>query len=254
VDEIGMAGALRGAPVSMARCVSVPLEVPANAEIVIEGTITKGDERPEGPYAEFTGHATRILTRPVIRISAITHRNGAIHQGSYNGRPPHESLVMTSVPMEAEIKRLTPLPGIKEVNVTEEGCGAFICAVSCYKAYDGFANHLALGVLGTPSGRFIKILIIVDEDIDVFKPEDVQWALATRVQPHRDVQILNELTGILIDPSIDPADRASGYARTSKMIIDATRYKAKDFEPVARPLPKVMAEVEQNWAKYGIKL
>jgi 4-hydroxy-3-polyprenylbenzoate decarboxylase len=254
VDEIGMAGALRGAPVEMVRCVSVPLEVPATAEIVIEGTITKGDERPEGPYSEFTGHATRILTRPIIRISAITHRNGAIHHGSYNGRPPHESLVMTSVPMEAEIKRLTPLPGIKQVNVTEEGCGAFICVVSCHKAYEGMARQLALGVLGTPSGRFIKILIMVDDDIDVFRPEDVQWALATRVQPDRDVEILREMTGILIDPSVDPADRAAGWARTSKMIIDATRYKAKDFEPVARPMPKVMEEVERNWARYGIKL
>ena len=122
------------------------------------------------------------------------------------------------------------------------------------EARDLAANQLALGILGTPSGRFIKILIMVDEDIDVFRPEDVQWALATRVQPDRDVQILREMTGILIDPSIDPADRAAGWAKTSKMIIDATRYHAKDFEPVVRPKPDVMAMVEKNWASYGIKL
>jgi UbiD family decarboxylase len=254
VDEMGMAGALRGAPVELVPCVSVPLEVPATAEIVIEGTITEGDERPEGRYSEFTGHATRIFVRPVIRVTAITHRNGAIHQGSYNGRPPHESLVMTSVPMESEIKRLAPMPGIKQINVTEEGCGDFICAVSCEKPYEGYARQLGLGILGTPAARVIKILILCDTDVDVFNPADVQWALATRVQPHRDVEILRELTGSLLDPSIDPADRESGWARTSKMMIDATRYKAHDFEPVVRPHPTVMAEVEKNWEKYGIRI
>ena len=254
VDEMAMAGALRGAPVELVRCVSVPLEVPASAEIVIEGTITRGDMRAEGPYAEFTGYSTRVVERPVIRVSAITHRTGAIHQGSYNGAPPQESLVMTSIPMEAEIKRLTPLPGIKNVNVTEAGCGAFICVVSCEKAYEGFSRALALGVLGTPAGRFVKILIVVDDDIDVFSPSRVQWAIATRVQPHRDVEILHEMTGIIIDPSIDPSDRASGWARTSKMVIDATRYKAHDYEPVVRPQPQAMADVERNWDRYGIKL
>lgn len=253
VDEMGMAGALRGKPVEMVRCVSVPLEVPATAEIVIEGTITRGDMHPEGPYAEFTGYSTRVLDRPVIRVSAITHRNGAIHQGSYNGVPPQESLVMTSVPMEAEIKRLTPL-AMKDVHVTEEGCGAFTCVVSCEKPYEGYAKALALGVLGTPAGRLVKIVIVVDDDIDVFSPEKVQWAIATRVQPHRDVQILNDMMGIVLDPSIDPEDRATGWARTSKMVIDATRYKAHDFEPVVRPEPKAMAEVEKNWDRYGIKL
>jgi UbiD family decarboxylase len=254
VDEMAMAGALRGAPVEMVRCKTVPLEVPATAEIVIEGTITRGDMRAEGPYAEFTGHSTRVLERPVIRVSAITHRNNPIHLGTYNGVPPQESLVMTSVPMEAEIKRLTPLPGIKAVNVTEEGAGAFICVVSCEKAFEGHARALALGVLGTPAGRFVKILIMVDSDIDVFNPAKVQWALATRVQPHRDVEILHEMMGILLDPSIDAADREAGWARTSKMVIDATRYKAHDYEPVVRPLPEAMAAVERDWAKYGIKL
>ncbi|MBN9425474.1 MAG: UbiD family decarboxylase [Burkholderiales bacterium] len=253
VDEFGMAGALRGAPIELVRCKTIPLEVPATAEIVIEGTITRGDVLPEGPYAEFTGFSTRVLERPVIRISAITHRHGAINLGTYNGVPPQESLVMTSVPMEAEIKRLVPLPGIKQVNVTEEGCGAFICVVSCEKAYEGHAKAIALGVLGTPAGRFIKILVMVDANIDAFNPAQVQWAISTCVQPHRDVQILNDMMGIVLDPSIDAADRASGFARTSKMIIDATRYKAHDFEPIVRPEPQTMARVEREWAKYGLK-
>jgi 2,5-furandicarboxylate decarboxylase 1 len=253
-DELAVAGALRGNPLELVPCKTIPLEVPASAEIVIEGAIHPGELREEGPFGEFTGHyGGHKAPRPVIRVTAITYRNDPILQASYEGMQPNESGFLTAVPREAEIIRQVALPGIKKVNVTVPAGGALHAVVAVEKPYEGFGKYVGLAVLGSVAGRYIKRVIVVDADIDPFDPIQVEWAVATRVQANRDIEILKQLTGIVLDPSL-PKEEQWTTSRTSKMIIDATRYDAKNFPPICSPASEAMAKVERQWACYGIAL
>ena len=254
IDELAIAGALRGKPLELVPCKTIPLEVPASAEIVIEGEILPDELREEGPFGEFTGHyGGHKAPRPVIRVKAITHRNDPILQASYEGMQPNESGFLTAVPREAEIIRQVSLPGIKKVNVTVPAGGALHAVVAVEKPYEGFGKYVGLAVLGSVAGRYIKQVIIVDADIDPFDPIQVEWAVSTRVQANRDIEILKQLTGIILDPSL-PKEEQWTTSRTSKMIIDATRYDAKNFPPICLPASEAMAKVEKEWARYGIPL
>jgi 2,5-furandicarboxylate decarboxylase 1 len=251
-DEMTVAGSLRGAPIELVPCKTVPLEVPADAEFVLEGEVHPTDRREEGPFGEFTGHyGGPRLPRPTIHIKAITHRRNPILHLAYQGAPPHETDVLTAAGKEAEVIRTVSLPGIKAVHITEGGCGVLHCVVSVEKLYEGYGKMVGMAILSCPSGRHFKQVTVVDEDVDPFNPLSVEWAVATRVQPHRDVEILRELTGIFLDPSLPPEEQA-GPARTSKMIIDATRYDAKSFPTVCLPDAEVMAKVAREWDSYGI--
>jgi len=156
------------------------------------------------------------------------------------------------LPIEIDIARQCPLPGIKKINLTMGGCGAFNCVVSIEKKFEGYGKMIALAVLGTWGARFVKTLIIVDDDIDPFDWNQVEWALATRVQPHRDVEIIRDIVGCILDPSLPYQERQTGRSRTSKMIIDATKYDAAEFEVPCRPKQDVAEKVNREWAKYGI--
>ncbi|MDO8691697.1 MAG: UbiD family decarboxylase [Dehalococcoidia bacterium] len=254
VDELAMAGALRNEPLEIVRCETIPLYVPAHAEIILEGEMPPGVLHHEGPFGEFTGYYGIENERPVIRIKAITYRNGAIHQASYEGKPPQETNVLQSMSMEGETMKSVSLPGIRAINVTEGGCGAFNAVVSVQKRFEGYGKMMGMAVLGTWAGRLMKTVIVVDDDIDPHNSTEVEWALATRVQPHRDVEIIKEVTGIHLDPSLPLVERLTGHSRTSKMIIDATRHDAKEFEIVCTPKKEATEKVEREWAKYGIPL
>jgi len=253
-DELAIAGALRGRPMELVRCVTVPLEVPASAEIVIEGEILPDVLVDEGPFGEFTGYYGGYrMGRPVIRVKAITHRDHPIFQATYEGRQPNESGFLTSVPREAELMRQIALPGIKRVHVTVAAGGAFHAVLAVEKPYEGFGKYIGLAALGSTPGRYLKRVIVVDDDVDPFDPVAVEWAVATRVQSHRDVEVLKEVTGNFLDPSL-PRQEQVGPARTSKMIIDATRYDAKNFPSVCLPAAEAMAKVEKEWERYDIPL
>jgi UbiD family decarboxylase len=253
-DELAIASALRGKPLELVPCKTIPLEVPATAEIVIEGEIQPGELREEGPFGEFTGHyGGHKAPRSIIRVKAITHRNDPILQATYEGMQPNESGFLTAVPREAEIMRQVTLTGIKKVNVTVPAGGALHAVVAVEKPYEGFGKYVGLAVLGSVPGRYIKQVIVVDADIDPFDPIQVEWAVATRVQANRDIEILKQLTGIILDPSL-PKEEQWSTSRTSKMIIDATRYDAKNFPPICLPASEAMTKVEREWARYGIPL
>lgn len=253
-DELAMAGALRGEPVEMVPCETIPLEAPAHAEVVLEGEIPPGVLREEGPFGEFTGYYGLRLPRPIIEIKAMTFRHHPIHQAVYEGKPPNEDSIVLAVPLEAELMRLAPLPGLQRAHLSMGGCGAFNAVVSLAKPFEGYGKMMALAILGTWAGRSVKNLILVDEDIDPSDPRQVEWALATRVQPHRDVEIIREAPGVGLDPSMPEAERARGTARTSKLVIDATRYDARDFEIPCLPQEEATTHVERDWPKYGIPL
>jgi UbiD family decarboxylase len=251
-DELAVAGALRGQPLELVPCVTIPLEVPASAEIVIEGEISLDDLRDEGPFGEFTGYyGGHRAPRPVIHVKAITHRDRPILDAVYEGQPPSGSAIIVAVPREAELMRQISLPGVKRAHMTRGGGGALHAVVSVDKPYEGFGKYVGLAVLGTTAGRGIKQVVLVDDDVDPADPTQVEWAIATRVQPHRDIEILSELPGIILDPSLPRGDH-SRPPLTSKMIIDATRYDAKDFAPVCLPSAEAMAKVEGEWSRYGI--
>ena len=252
-DELAVAGALRGKPVEIVRCVTIPLEVPAAAEIVIEGEIGLDDLREEGPFGEFTGYyGGHRAARPIIRVKAITHRDRPILDAVYEGTPPSGSAIIVAVPREAELLHQISLSGIKRAHMTRGGGGALHVVLSVDKPYEGFGKYVGLAVLGTTAGRSVKQVTVVDDDIDPADPIQVEWAIATRVQPDRDIEILTDLPGIILDPSLPRGEQRPPL--TSKMIVDATRYDAKDFAPICLPSAHVMARVEREWSRYRIAL
>ncbi len=251
VSELALAGALRGAPVELVRCKTVPLVAPATAEIVLEGYITQSI-REEGPFGEFHGYYGEAGPRPVIELSAITCRHDAIHQEAYEGRPPHEDAVMQGIASACEIFRQVQLAGIKAVHITPHSGGHLHCVVSVKKPVDSYAKMVGMGILGCWAGRNVKVVTVVDDDVDVYDPGEVEWAVATRVDYGQDVEIIRGTTGIPLDPSVPPGDRERQNARVSKMIVDATRTRAGSFPREATPPADVVERVLREWSTYGI--
>jgi UbiD family decarboxylase len=251
VDELAMAGALQGEPVAMTPCRTIPLEVPADAEIVLEGTIAPGEEKEEGPFGEFTGYyGDRRVRRPVFKINCMTHRRDPIAVGTYVGRPPQENAFLNAQTTEVEITRQCRFAGIKDLYVNP--VGALNAVVSIRKTRDSYAKTAGMAILSTEAGRRIKNVIVVDEDIDPRDGDQVSWALAYRVRPERDVGIIKDLIGVSLDPSMPEEERRAGTNRTSKMIIDATKPAEGSFAEECLPQREVLERVSAEWAKYGI--
>jgi len=251
VDELAMAGALRGEPVEMVPCETIPLEAPATAEVVIEGEILPGTLREEGPFGEFTGYYGDRAPQPIIEVKAITHRKDFVFQGTYTGLPHNENCVVTGISNEAEIMRQCPLPGIRKVHFTSGGGGYLHVVVSIKKPYDGYGKMVGLSVLGTTPGRTVKIVTVVDDDIDPTDLAQVDWAVTTRVRVDRDVEIIKDLSANVLDPTMILNEKRGG-SRADKMVIDATKPLLEPLQPECRPERRVMEEVMRNRAKYGI--
>lgn len=258
-DELGIAGALRGEPVPLVKCKTVDLEVPASAEVVLEGFIDLDTSRwkEEGPFGEFPGYYGGVkMPRPNIRLTAVTHRDNPVFQGTLEGAPPNESSTLRTVGHSVGAWRkllAMAIPGVKEVHFTEMGCAQFMAIVSMERQYyAGNARQVIEGLWATNINA--KWAIVVDADIDIFDQRQVEWALSTRVQPHRDVVITADReSGIQLDPSIDPGQRAYPGTRSSRIGIDATtQFKGFDFGPKARTSDELMAAVEKKWAGRGL--
>jgi UbiD family decarboxylase len=251
IDEFTMAGALRGAPVQMVDCLTQPVSVPATSEIVIEGEFRPDDEAMEGPFGEFTGYYGEARVRPVITVTAITHRRHPIFHGEYEGRPPSCDTVTQIIPHEAEMLRLVTVPGLKDIAMPMGGA-MFVAVAAIDKAYAGQERAIALAILSTPSGRWIKTLILVDADVNPRNWTEVVWALGTRFQPAHGVQVLNDMTGVYLDPSLDEIEKQTYASRTGKLIIDATKPVHRPFSKECLPPPAVARAVESRWASYGL--
>ena len=251
VDELAMAGALRGEPVEMVPCETIPLEAPATAEVVIEGEILPGTLREEGPFGEFTGYYGDRAPQPIIEVKAITHRKDFVFQGTYTGLPHNENCVVTGISNEAEIMRQCPLPGIRKVHFTSGGGGYLHVVVSIKKPYDGYGKMVGLSVLGTTPGRTVKIVTVVDDDIDPTDLAQVDWAVTTRVRVDRDVETIKDLSANVLDPTMILSEKRGG-SRADKMVIDATKPLLEPLQPECRPERQVMDRVMRNREKYGI--
>ena len=209
-DERGIMGALLGEPLELVRAETSDLLVPAHAELVIEGEILPGARTPEGPFGEFTGYSLGERAREVVRVRAITHRHDAIFQDISVAHLDH--LLLSTVPMEANLYRAVRamVPSVRAVRVP----APFTCYVSIEQRLPGQAKNAIMAVLG--ADLYMKRVVVVDHDVDVFDDRQVAWALATRCQPDRDITVVTHARG----SDLDPSTAEDGY--TGKWGVDAT--------------------------------
>jgi 2,5-furandicarboxylate decarboxylase 1 len=217
VDEMHIAGGLRGAPIELAPCQTIDVPYIADAEIVLEGEILPtGWTWPEGRFGEFTRLMGGLHWNPLVKIKAISHRKDAIY---YSLHMPWENTWLAAPTRYAAIRQALRTAGVtvKDINVTLGGC-AFWHAVISIKKQAGEAKNAILAALSVMD---LKHVVIVDDDIDVFNPMDVEWAIATRVQGDRDILIVTNARGKPLDPSLPPTPPGI-VPTTAKVGIDAT--------------------------------
>jgi UbiD family decarboxylase len=240
-DEYAVAGGLRGEPLALTRACTLDLEVPAHAEMVIEGRTLPGEYCADGPFGEYPGTYSAVKQAPVLEVTAITMRRGAIYQNALTGMPMTENHWMMQPAATAMVYReaYKISPEVKAVHVTPGGATRHHVIVSIKKRHDAEARNLILALLAAPLGA--KHVVVVDEDIDVFDALQVEWAINTRVQPDRDVLIIPNLHSPTLDPSA-PAERT-----TAKMGIDATAPlgKLEDYTP-----PRIPGAERYRLARY----
>jgi 2,5-furandicarboxylate decarboxylase 1 len=220
-NDFEVVGGMRGAALELVRCKTIDVEVPARAELVFELEVDFTHEAFEGPLGEFTGYYTPGSKKPIARIKAITHRNNAYFQALLTGVPPTENHFLKQLPYEASYFAMLKAqhPTLTSVAIPASGGVAFYIVIAMKQRYAGEARHAILTAIA--SSQRPKLVVVVDPDIDVRNPDQVEWAIAFRSQPARDVIIINDVPGGTLDPSLDesiPLNRRLGSA----MGIDAT--------------------------------
>lgn len=227
VDELEVAGALRGEPLQVVRCDTVDLEVPASAEIVLEGEMLAGAREEEGPYGDYSRvYDGPPRMNPVIKIKAITRRRDAIYLDCLPGS--FDNWLLGGVCREADLLQhlQKTIPNVNAVCLPEGGCCRFHAVVQISKRFESDGMHAIVGTLcPTEASRDIKWVVVVDDDIDPFDPMQVQWAIATRSQWDRDLLLVPRM-GMALDPSAisrtPPAVRQLGDVLSTKAGLDAT--------------------------------
>ena len=230
-DERAIMGALLGEPLELVKCETSDVLVPAHAELVLEGEILPEARVAEGPFGEFTGYSLGERQREIVRYTAITHRRDAMFQDITVAHLDH--MLLSTIPMEANLFRAVRamVPSVKAVRVP----GPFTCYVSIEQRLIGQAKNAIMAVLG--ADLYMKRVVVVDHDVDVFDDRQVNWALATRCQPDRDITIITNARG----SDLDPSTREDGY--TAKWGVDAT---AKPSLAAYTPRHRVPPEVWQR--------
>jgi 4-hydroxy-3-polyprenylbenzoate decarboxylase len=252
VDELLFAGFLRKKGVELVKGITVDVEVPANADIVIEGYIDPAEPlRQEGPFGDHTGFYSLPEDYPVFHVTCITHRKDPIYLTTIVGKPPMEDAYLGKATERIFLPliRLT-FPEIVDLNLPIHGVFHNLAIVSIKKQYPGHARKIMHGLWGMGQMMFTKIIVVVDHDVDVQNLAEVTWIVGNHIDPRRDV--------VLADGPVDVLDHAApltGYG--SKMGIDATRkWKSEGF-PRDWPEPIVMDEktkkyIDSIWEKLGI--
>jgi UbiD family decarboxylase len=237
VGKFEVVGGLLGEPLQIAPCATVDLHVPASAEIVIEGEILSGVREPEGPFGEFTGYFSRRSTEHVFVARAVSMRERPWFQSIGSGRAG-DHITTLGLIREAEILNAVSrtIPHVTGVHVPLSGTSSFTAYVAIKQSRPGEAKHVIPIVLGVD--HYLKLVIVVDDDIDVFDESDVLWAVATRMQADRDLVIITGSLGALLDPSADER------GVTAKLGIDATRPFGQAFGEKLQMSPERLA-----WAR-----
>jgi 4-hydroxy-3-polyprenylbenzoate decarboxylase len=251
LDEMMIAGFLRGKPVEMVKCETCDIEVPAQAEIVLEGYVELGEMRREGPFGDHTGFYSLADDYPVFHVTCVTHRKNPVYATTIVGPPPMEDFYMGKAIERIFLPLMRmQLPEIRDICMPAEGVFHNLILVSIRKSYPLHARKVMHAIWGLGQAMFSKVIVVVDEDVDVQNVGEVAWRALNNIDPERDIQFV-------LGPvdSLDHASRMVNYG--SKMGIDATRkWKEEGF---TRPWPDVIRmkdEVRQRvdalWRKAGL--
>jgi UbiD family decarboxylase len=234
-DEYDVAGGFMGAPLQVAFGPMGHVEIPVDCEIALEGTILTRERAPEGPFAEFTGYASERSTQHVLKVDTILHRKNAIFQDIVPGISDEHTLLL-GVPQEARLLRTLRQhhPNVTAVAYPKSGTCRFHAYVSVRDTAPGQARNIAATTLGDDLS--LKMVVVVDDDVDVRQDFDILWAMATRMQADRDIDTIRDAMGAILDPS----NRAG---TTAKIIVDATR-KTTPFPKRHTIPPAAMARAE----------
>jgi 4-hydroxy-3-polyprenylbenzoate decarboxylase len=252
LSEYQFAGLVRGARVELTDCITQPLKVPAEAEIVIEGEVSLSDYRDEGPYGDHTGYYNAVEKFPVFTATAITMRKDPIYLSTFTGRPPDEPSRLGEALNEVFIPLFQQqFPEIVDFWLPPEGCSYRIAVVSIRKAYPGHAKRVMMAVWSyLRQFMYTKWVVVVDDDIDARDWKDVMWAISTRMDPARDITLIE---GTPID-YLDFASPVSGLG--SKIGLDATNKWApevsREWGREIRMSDEIIKTVTEKWPRLGL--
>ncbi|WP_425409700.1 UbiD family decarboxylase [Hyphococcus sp.] len=252
LSEYHFAGLLRGKKVELVDCKTQPLKVPAEAEIVLEGYVSLDEYADEGPYGDHTGYYNSVERFPVFTITAITHRRDPIYLSTFTGRPPDEPSVLGEALNEVFIPLLQQqFPEITDFWLPPEGCSYRIAVISMKKAYPGHAKRVMMGAWSyLRQFMYTKWIIVVDDDINARDWKDVMWAVSTKMDPARDITVV-ESTPI---DYLDFASPESGLG--SKIGLDATDKlppeTRREWGKEIRMDDDVVKRVDEMWARLGL--
>ena len=251
LDEMMIAGFLRGKPVEMVKCETSDLEVPANAEIVLEGFVELGELRREGPFGDHTGFYSLADDYPVFHLTCITTRKQPIYAATIVGPPPMEDFYMGKAieRIFLPLMRLQ-LPEVRDISMPAEGVFHNLMLVSIRKSYPGHARKVMHAIWGLGQAMFTKCIVVVDEEVDVQNVREVAWKALNNIDPERDI----EFSMGPVD-SLDHSSRLPNYG--SKMGIDATRKWpgegfTRPWPGVIEMSPEVKRRVDELWKRAGL--
>ncbi len=252
LSEYQFAGLLRGRAVDLVACKSVPLKVPAQAEIILEGYVCLDEAGDEGPYGDHTGYYNAMERFPVFRLSAITRRRAPIYLSTFTGRPPDEPSVLGEALNEVFIPLLQQqFPEIVDFWLPPEGCSYRIAVISIKKAYPGHAKRIMMATWSyLRQFMYTKWVIVVDDDIDARNWNDVMWAISTRMDPVRDMTLVENTPIDYLDfaSPISGLGGKAGFDATNKWPGETVR----DWGTKLRMSDDVIKAVSEKWARLGL--
>ncbi len=250
VDEMVFAGFLRKQPVELVRCRTVDLEVPAHAEVILEGYVDPDDLRTEGPFGDHTGYYSLADEYPVFRVTCVTRRRDPIYPATIVGKPPMEDVYLGKATERIFLPLLRKIvPEVVDMNLPVEGIFHNVALFSIDKRYPGHARKVMSAVWGLGLLMFSKFVVVFDADVNIQDPSEVVWRIGNNVDPRRDTMI--------VDGPVDALEHASPVPHYgSKMGIDATRKWASEGFPREWPEDIRMEEgivdlVTRRWKEYG---
>ena len=251
MDELMVAGFIRQEGVELVKGKTVDLEVPAHAEMIIEGYVVPGDEAVEGPFGDHTGYYSMADTYPVFHVTCITQRKTPIYPTIIVGRPPMEDYYMGKVTERLFLPIIqTVLPEVVDINMPAEGVFHNLVIVSINKEYPGQARKVMYGLWGMGLMSLAKAIVVVDHFVNVHDPSEVTWRVTNNLDPAQDV--------IFASGPVDDLDHASPTPKFgSKMGIDATAKgpmdgRQREWPPDIAMSPEIVALVDRKWGEYGV--
>ena len=252
MDELAVAGVIRGEPVEVVRCKTVDLEVPAHAEYVLEGYVVPGETRDEGPFGDHTGYYSPPEPYPVFHVTALTRRRDPIYPTTMVGRPPSEDFFMGKAAERAMLPILQmALPEVADMNMPAEGIFHNLVLVSIRKEYPGHARKVMHALWGIGLMMLAKTIVVVDHYVDVQNLSEVGWRVTNNINPATDI--------VFSDGPIDDLDHATPTPRFgSKMGIDATAKSVGEGGRTREWPPDIVMDegvkrlVDRRWKEYGL--